>query len=196
VLLDNQVNLKAPHLGTLLEKKGLQWKAYAEGYPGNCFLGMKKGKYVRKHVPFLSFIDVQNSKERCGRVQNAESFFRDVKARALPEYSLFVPDLDHDGHDTSVRESSQWFSDTFGGVLQDSAIMKDTLFIITYDESERYLGSNQIYTVMIGANSRAGFKVNSQITHYSVLRMIEEIFDLGSLNQNDFSAVKVPDFWE
>src|SRR6202011_5744675 len=43
----------------------LNWKNYAEDYPasptaGRPFLGDRKGRYVRKHVPFLSFRSVQD----------------------------------------------------------------------------------------------------------------------------------------
>ena len=134
VVLDNQVNLDARHLGDLLEEKGLSWKVYAEDYPGNCFLGMTKRKYARKHVPFLSFKNVQSSASRCDRIQNSDSFFQDVKNHTLPSFSLWVPNLDHDGHDTNVRFASQWFSDQFGGLLQDQSLMKDTLFVITFDD--------------------------------------------------------------
>src|SRR5262249_29701624 len=59
---DGNVDLDQRHIGDLLEAKGLQWKVYAEGYPGGCFLGARAGSYVRKHVPFLSFKSVQNDK--------------------------------------------------------------------------------------------------------------------------------------
>ena len=43
----------------------INWKNYAEDYPASPtaqkpFLGARSGKYVRKHVPFLSFREVQN----------------------------------------------------------------------------------------------------------------------------------------
>jgi phospholipase C len=193
---DGEVNLNRSHLGDLLEAKHFGWKAYAEGYPGFCFLGMKKGAYVRRHVPFLSFTNVQTSKERCARIVNADQFFVDYRAGALPEYSLFVPDLKHDGHDTGVEYAGKWFASTFGPILSDSRLMKDTLFIVTFDESESYFGPNRIYTAMIGANVRSGIKVEQKFGHYSILAMIEDLFHLGSLNRMDRTAPKVPDLWQ
>ncbi|NDG83890.1 MAG: hypothetical protein EBX52_02505 [Proteobacteria bacterium] len=193
---DGEINLDRPHLGDLLEAKGLQWKVYAEGYPGNCFLGMRSGKYVRRHVPFLSFTNVQRLKERCARVVNANQFSSDLQAGALPEYSLYVPDLNHDGHDTGVEFAGQWFDSAFGALFADSSRMAGTLFVITFDESESYFGSNRIFTAFLGANVRPGLKVGDPVGHYSVLALIEELFHLGSLNRQDRTAAKIPDIWQ
>src|SRR5262245_50056684 len=38
------VDLSETHIGDLIEAKGKNWRVYAEGYPGNCFLGKKMGK--------------------------------------------------------------------------------------------------------------------------------------------------------
>src|SRR5262249_5121583 len=44
---DANVDLDVKHIGDLLEDAGKTWKVYAEGYPGNCFLGARAGNYVR-----------------------------------------------------------------------------------------------------------------------------------------------------
>lgn len=80
---DKNITLDERHLGDLLEEKGLNWKVYAEGFPGNCFLG-NKGKYVRKHVPFISFKNIQDSPERCARIVNSAEFKADVAQNTLP----------------------------------------------------------------------------------------------------------------
>jgi len=193
---DGEINLSRPHLGDLLEAKGLQWKVYAEGYPGNCFLPMRSGKYVRRHVPFLSFTNVQRSKERCARIVNADGFSGDLQAGKLPEYSLYVPDLDHDGHDTGVEFAGKWFESAFGPVFSNAAIMESTLFVVTFDESESWFGSNRVYTVLLGANVRSGLKIGDPVSHYSVLALIEDLFRLGNLNRQDRTAAKIPDIWQ
>src|SRR5262245_10182287 len=50
---DGDYDLDVRHLGNLLEEKGLRWKVYAEGYPGNCRLDTRIGPYVRRHLPFI-----------------------------------------------------------------------------------------------------------------------------------------------
>jgi hypothetical protein len=188
VLLDGRVDLNERHLGDLLREKGLSWKAYAEGYPGNCFLGMRSGDYVRKHVPFLSFLSVSRNPTECAKVVNALEFFSDLAKGQLPAYSMFVPDLRNDGHDTGPEHSARWFEAQFGRVLSDPAFLGETLVIVTYDESESYLSKNQIYTVILGANTAPGMRVSSRIDHYSILALIEEGLGLGNLGRGDRAA--------
>ncbi len=196
VLLDGEYNLNSNHLGTLLSRKGLTWKAYAEGYPGNCYLGKRSGKYVRKHVPFLSFIDVQNNPSECAKVVNANQFYADAQTGSLPAYSMFVPDLNHDGHDTDANQASSWFASAFGTILADQKIMSETLFVITYDETESYFGTNRVFTLLIGANVKAGTVVNTPVNHYSILRLVEDQFGLGNLGLYDSRATPIPDIWQ
>lgn len=196
VRLDSEVNLNARHLGDLFEEKGLNWAAYAEDYPGGCFTRMTRGKYARKHVPFLSFRNVQRDPVRCARIRDGNQFFRDFEAGTLPEYSFFTPNLDQDGHDTDARHAAEWFQNRFAGVLNDARFMKDTLFLVTYDESEHYFQPNRILTFLVGANVRPGLQVKERVDHYTFLRMIEDVFGLGSLNLNDLKASRLPGVWQ
>ncbi len=193
---DGEANLEGNQLGDLLNKKGLTWKAYAEDYPGNCFLGMTSGKYARKHVPFLSFKSVQNSASECAKVVNANEFAKDLSNQKLPNLSYYVPNLNHDGHDTNITVADQWLSQTFGDKIADPNFMKDTLIVITFDESELFFSSsNQIYTVFVGANVTPGATVTSPTSHYSILKTIEDNFALGDLGRNDAKTPSVLGIW-
>src|SRR5205085_10799826 len=95
------LSLDAAHLGDLLEAHGTSWKTYAEGYPGGCFLGVQAGAYVRPHVPFLSFSDVQRDPARCAaRIVPASQLDLDPQHRHLPRFARYLPDPEHDGPDT------------------------------------------------------------------------------------------------
>ena len=111
---DGNVDLDVRHVGDLLEARGLKWKVYAEGYPGGCRLDSRIGPYVRKHVPFISFKNVQGDPDRCARIVNASRLFDDIAAGTLAEYSLYVPDRNNDGHDTDVGFADRWLGITFG----------------------------------------------------------------------------------
>ena len=193
---DAPVNLNGNHIGNLLEAKGLTWKTYAEDLPSNCFLDKSQNKYARKHVPFLSFTNVQKFPNECAKVVEGAQFFIDQKANALPNYSLYIPNLNHDGHDTNADEASKWFSDAFNALLSDSQFMKDTLFVVTFDESDHYAGPNQIYTVLLGANITPGAIVDVKTSHYSILKMIEDQFLLGNLGRKDADAIPITGIWK
>ena len=127
------VTLDVPHLGDLLESRGRTWKVYVEGYPGASFLGPRSSTYVRRHVPFLSFKNIQDDAGRCQRIVNATVLGDDIRSGALPDYALYVPDLKHSGHDTGVSAADRWLSETFGPLLRNQHFMENMLFIVTFD---------------------------------------------------------------
>src|SRR5690606_31411945 len=109
-------------------------RAYAEDYPGKCYLGMISGAYCRRHVPFLSFKDVQESPEKCAKVVNGKQYFSDLQRGTLPQVSFYIPNNRNNGHDTNVEYASQWLEKTFGKVFSDPAVLGKHLFILTFDE--------------------------------------------------------------
>jgi hypothetical protein len=193
----------------------LDWKNYAENYPSGVqpYLDASKGKYARKHVPFLSFEKIQ--KESYGNVvsvdtkdpHNAfvtavEMFRKDPKKFPLPRYMFYTPNLDDDGHDPfynsgkGLQKGSRWL-ETF---LQtwfpwDQKEMKGTLLIVTYDESEGDDKNDRIYTVFLGDMVK-NQTVNKEYNHYSVLRTIEDNFSLPQLNSGDSNAAPITEAWK
>jgi hypothetical protein len=187
-------DLDVRHIGDLLEESGKDWRVYAEGFPGNCFLGAKVGKYVRKHVPFLSYVNVQTDAERCAKVVNATEFEKDVSRGELRDFSYYVPDLNNDGHDTGVKFADQWLRKRFSSLLSDPVFMKDTLFIVTFDEGALFR-RNKIFTVFLGSQVKSGIKVSTEYNHYSLLRTLEEVFQIGTLGEKDSKAQAIHEIW-
>ncbi len=188
------VTLDIAHIGDLLEAKGKTWKVYAEGYPGNCFLGAWAGAYARKHVPFLSYKNVQTDAKRCANVVEAGALDADAAAGALPDYSLYIPDNNDNGHDTGVAFADAWLKKAFGPRLKDAAFMKDLLFVVTFDEG-RYT-DNRVYTALVGAAVKPGAVSNVRSGHYDLLRTIEDVLGLGTLGKNDAKARAIDGIWD
>ena len=191
---DKPVDLPDNHIGDLLEEVKKDWKIYAEGYPGNCFLGTTSGDYVRKHVPFLSFTNVQKNPARCAKVVEAKQFFEDFKNNKLPEFSMYIPDLNNDGHDTGVSYGDKWFKQHFDSILHSTQLPKDLLVVVTFDEGTS--AKNQIYTLFFGANVAPGVVSAKPNNFYTLLKTYEEELDLGSLNKNDLNAQRIDDVWK
>ncbi|MBC7419813.1 MAG: hypothetical protein H7328_03710 [Bdellovibrio sp.] len=189
---DKNIDLDAQHIGDLLEAKGLTWKAYVEGFPGNCFLGAASEKYARKHVPFLSFKNVTTNPARCKNIVNAEQLDLDVQSNNLPNYSIYIPDISNDGHESGVSFADAYMSKKFGPLLQDHKFMSQMLFVLTFDESGNH-NNNQIYTTLYGDSVVAGAKTENAYTHYSILKTIETAWGLGSLNKKDATTSSISD---
>ncbi|MBS1962954.1 MAG: hypothetical protein JST04_12115 [Bdellovibrionales bacterium] len=195
VRTDSNVNIDAKHVGDLLEAAGMNWKIYLEGYPGNCFTGARSGQYARKHNPFVSFKNVQTDPARCNRhLVGAGEVDRDIQAGTLPEFSVYVPDLQNDGHDTGVAYADRWFGNVFGAFARNPKFMKDMLVIATFDESS-LTGGNRIYTALYGDSVVGGSVSKAPATHYSILRLVEDAFGLGNLGASDRSANRITGIW-
>src|SRR6202171_3585458 len=131
-LADMQVNFPNDALHKTIADRliaaDLDFKQYVEELPeGTCPWNMsgqhvsdKRGNYVRRHVPFLSFREVQE--KWCDRVVRVDSgksdnFFAQDAKKGLVAYSFYSPNMNHDGHDTSVQVAGAWvkkfLDDTF-----------------------------------------------------------------------------------
>ena len=65
----------------------------------------------RSHVPFLSFREVQQ--KWCDRVirvdsSKSDNFFVQDARKGLVAYSLYSPNMNHDGHDTNAAVAGAW----------------------------------------------------------------------------------------
>jgi len=191
---DGSVDLKVQHIGNLLEAKGLDWKSYAEDYPGKCFKNDKSG-YVRKHSPFISYTNVQSSPAECAKIVPSTQFDVDAKAGTLPAYSFYSPNLDDDGHDTDVNFADAWVKKTFSAYLADPAFMADTLFVITFDEDSGS-DANTIYTLMCSPSIVPGTLITSSYNHYNLLRTVEDEFGLGTFGLEDAKVTSITGIWK
>jgi hypothetical protein len=194
-------------IADLLEAKGLTWRQYAEAYPGGCYRGEVAGVlYGRKHVPFLSFDSIAKGPSRCASIVSAAEFDR----RNLPNFAFYSPDMCHDGHDlcangfdrvkSAVRsvpgarylgiappklaQSARWLKGFLEPILADPVVRKDTLVVVTFDESLTE-DENHIYTVFLGDMVRPGARIDGCHDHYDLLRTVEENFGLGTLGRED-----------
>ena len=192
---DKNVDLTSNHIGDLLESNNKDWHVYAEGYPENCFIQARAGDYVRKHNPFLSFTNVSRNPQRCAKITNEKNFFSDFKNNLLAEFTMYIPNMKNDGHDTSIDFAGMWLTKNFGDLLSEPEALKDTLFVISFDESDSRAKNNQIYTVFVGKNIVKG-SVNKQLlNHYAILKMIEDEFNLANLGRYDATAPKIENIW-
>ncbi len=196
VFHDFPVNLDAKHIGDLIEEKGKSWKIYLEDYPGDCFMGSSSGKYVRKHNPFISMKNIQQNSTRCtSHLVNAMALQADIQSGNLPDFSIYVPNMDHDGHDTGVAYADRWFSSTFSPLIQDRHFIQDLLLITTFDERES-AGKNQIYTAFYGDSVLPGARFVNRADHYSLLRLAEDALGLGGLGKKDAQAALITGIWK
>jgi acid phosphatase len=193
---DSNIDLDAVNLADRLDAKKKTWKIYADDYPGGCFLKARSGKYARKHVPLLSFTDVTGDPARCANIVDSSQLAADAKAGALPDFSMYIPNLNHDGHDTGPEFADKWYAQTFGPLIEDPAFMRGLLIVTTFDEDEDAGGDNRVYTSLYGAGVLRGAVSAIRYDHYSLTRLIEDAFGLSTLGRKDATASPIEDVWQ
>ncbi|HXJ85622.1 MAG TPA: alkaline phosphatase family protein [Candidatus Binatia bacterium] len=189
---------------------GLDFKQYVEELPpGSCpwnvsglHLADKRGDYVRRHVPFLSFRGIQE--KWCDHVipvdsAKADNYFTQDAKKGLVAYSFYSPNMNHDGHDTNTQVAGAWVKKFLEESFPEK-LRKGTLVVVTFDESGGN-EDNRIYTVFLGdmvkpANQQDPAVLGKYYTHYSVLRTIEDNFGLQPLTANDRVAQPITEIWK
>lgn len=208
-------DLEGTTLVDLLETAGVTWKVYAENLPAPpCFTGEESGDglYVRRHEPYISFRNIQTNRARCERIVNAAQLQADLAQGTLPQYSLYVPNLQNSGHDTplwdprawvqrllgrnpGLANTDAWLSGFLSPLLENPSFTRNTLLVVTFDENEGTEG-NQIYTAFVGPMVRPGITNGSRYNHYSFLRTIEDNYGIGTLGREDATAKPICCVWK
>ncbi|OLN87305.1 putative acid phosphatase 1 [Colletotrichum chlorophyti] len=183
----------------LLAWRGLSWKAYMEDIPGPGYLaaasdgqtGNGKWDYVRKHNPFASFDSINLNGSRLLRIQGFDDWEVDFEKKQVPQYAFMVPNMMHDGHNTTLEYATKWARDFLKPMLSKDAFKERTLIVLTYDEAEDHQKPNQIATLLLGSAVPAylkGTEDRTFYTHYSTISTVEYNWETPNLGRYDVGA--------
>lgn len=183
-------DLTAPNLATSLADAGRTFAGYSEGLPSVGFRGDSSGSYVRRHNPWASFTNVPDDANR------PFSDFPTADFAALPTVSIVVPNLQDDMHDGTVAAGDAWLAANIDGYAR-WATAHNSLLIVTFDEGPPALpvATAPIATIFVGAGVRPGLTSDQRIDHYSLLRMLEDMYSLPHLGEAA-AADPIVGLWE
>ena len=164
-----------PNLATQLEAKGRTWKSYLEDLPRPCFKGAFAGAYAKKHDPFAYWASTD-----CRRRVPFTALERDLRHGTLPDFALVVPNLCHDMHDCGVAVGDRFLAGLVPRLLK--GIGSRGYLVLTFDEgSSSARGGGRIATIVAGPDAVRAHALGAPVTHYGVLRTIEDTFGLAHL---------------
>lgn len=144
-----------------------------------CFTGAENNDtsntddgYMRKHEPFISYINIQNNFNRCKNIVNSSHLAADLQH--MPDVSFYIPNQINDGHNGELEErtvnANAFLSKMLGTdpktgePLPDAAsapfqqfMAQDGLLIITFDEPSVTGNPDEtIYTMFAGKMVQSG----------------------------------------
>jgi phosphatidylinositol-3-phosphatase len=173
-----------PNLATELRNKGLSFTGFSEDLPSVGYQGCHSNGYYRKHSPWTNFTDVPSQVN-----QPLTSFPKDFSK--LPTVSFVIPNINHDMHNGTIQAADHWLKTNIDPYVK-WAKTHNSLLIVTWDEDD-FTKINRIPTFMVGPMVKKGH-YQERISHYNVLRTIEEIYGLPLLG-NSQKAKPIDNIW-
>ncbi|HEY3929984.1 MAG TPA: alkaline phosphatase family protein [Candidatus Koribacter sp.] len=177
----------------------ISWKLYAESIPYAGYTGDRVSDpsspyygYDPHHNPPLWYSDVGRSHAQAAQQLNMvpfTQFVTDLGNNALPQYSIIIPDDNHDAHDGTPAEADTWLqTNVFTPLLSQPFFQPggDGLLIITFDNGDDD-GAAPVYTAVIGPKIKPGYVSNTLFHHQDALLTILQ--SLGISAHPGFSAV-------
>jgi phosphatidylinositol-3-phosphatase len=196
-IASNCTSCHRPHRNLVdqLERDGISWRAYMEGMPRPCYRGAFHGRYAKKHNPFAYLDTIMERTRRCAKVVPGSRLQDDVDAGNLPEFVFVTPDLCNDTHDCSVRHGDRYLSRLLPPLIEQ--LGPDGFLFLTWEEGSTNRGccsgtarGGRVPVVIAGPDVKKGTRPRTALSHYSLLRTIEDFFGLGHLRLAGASSTR------
>jgi Phosphoesterase family len=182
--------------------KPLSWRTYAESMPESC-TRTNVGEYVARHnpavyypgdAPACALFDLPSGSPASGALASA------LTAGTLPSYSLLIPNLCNDGHNSCTGVPRVVEQDIMIGAWMPAILASPDyqsghlLVVITADTSQSAANGNLLATILVSPDVPAGTTATARFDHYSLLRLDEELLGLTPLANAATAADMAPAF--
>jgi len=163
--------LPAGGVGNQLTDAGISWKAYMEGFTGDCF--NSPYPYALKHNP-LAY-----SGGGCpANVVPMTDLATDLNGDT-PQLSWITPGLCNDGHDCGVRAADRWLAQVVPQITSSSAWQQDGVLFITWDESSA--GDSRVALLVVSPSLRG--QISMPLDHFSLSATISDQLSVPRLGE-------------
>ena len=187
--------VSATNIADQVETSGRSWKAYMEDMPAPCYMGAASGNYAMKHDPFVYYTDIRNHAARCAaHVLPFTQFGVDMSSGQVPNFVWITPNMCSDTHDCPVSTGDAWLQRVVPSITGSAAFRNGGVLFITWDEGSTNAGccgdawGGHVATLVISPKSISGFRSKIAENHYSLLRTIEDGFNLAHLGAAGWSS--------
>lgn len=165
------------NIASQLTDAGLTFTGFAEDLPSTGYVGCESGKYSRKHNPWVNWSALPATAN-----QPLKAFPTDYSK--LPALSFVIPNQDLGTESGSIARDDAWLKENIGGYAA-WAQQNNSLLIITWDHGGDV--GTRIPTIITGQKVVPG-GYPEKITHYNVLRTLQEAFALPATEASRTAA--------
>ena len=187
----------APTIVDRLEAAGMSWKAYMEDMPSNCYSN-NSGSYMAIHNPFIYFSHIINSPAECARVVPAGAsdsvLLSDLSSTSTaPNFMWLTPNNCNDMWGCSTSTGDTYLSNLIPQIMNSQVFKTQRAGIfITWDEGTT---SGHIPGIWAGPAVKPSYASGVTYNHYSVLKTLENLWNMPSLTTNDAGASAMTEFF-
>lgn len=152
---------------------------YADAMPRPCATA-NAGRYAVRHNPWAYFV---SERADCARHDlPLDALPGAIRAGALPNAGMLVPDVCNDAHDCSLATADRWFRTWMGRIEAGPDWRSGRLAVVlTADEDDKHSG-NTVLTV-VAHPSLHGKVVATRLDHYSLARLYAEVTGTAPLGR-------------
>lgn len=158
---DGYFQLPSVGIGQELSARGISWRAYMEGFTGDCF--RSPYPYSLKHNPFAYYGGACPP-----NVVPMDQLGIDLTV-STPRFSWITPGLCNDGHDCPLSTTDHWLAGVVPQITASAAWQDGGVLFITWDEANTV--TNQVATLVVRPNVDT-HRITANATHYSLLATI------------------------
>ncbi len=200
----------------LLKRSNVSWKYYVETVPapaGSRTGGLNYPDPKKYNIwnPLPGFKAIRDNPALMAHLVDQKEYYRDLKHGTLPEVSWLVPadqDSEHPPEPAAPVAQGMWYVTRLINALMRSRYWNDSVVFLTWDDYGGFYDHEpppqvdafgygpRVPTIVISPFARPG-----HISHYtydftSILKFIEERFDLPSLTWRDKHADDMRDCFD
>jgi len=204
-----------------LARKKISWKYYVE--PGTHYVEPGKPGVGPKPVPtphprspqqftlwnpLPAFKSIRDNPAQMARIVGTEEYFRDLSQGTLPDVCWLIPNSADSEHPPQSPQQGMWYVTKLVNALMKSPYWKDSVVFLTWDDYGGFYDhvfprqidafgyGPRVPMIVISPFAKAGY-----ISHYtydftSVIKFIEERWDLGHLTARDDLAGDMRDVFD
>ncbi len=191
-----------PTIFDRLQDRGVSWKFYVQNYdptinfrnPGT---GNRSSQVI--WVPLLNFPRFLDDPELASHIVDLEEYFSDLKNGTLPAVAYIAPSGTSE-HPPAHPRSGMRFVRTLINELTRSAYWDKSAFLLTYDdwggwydhvpppEVDAYGYGFRVPALLVSSLARRGFTDSTVLDYTSILKFIEENWEIEPLAARDAKA--------
>lgn len=194
-----------PTIFDRLEERGISWKFYVQNYdPSITYRNLVGGNLGSQviWVPLLNYARYIDDPELFGHIVDLDEYFKDLQNGTLPAVAFITPSGPSE-HPPGSVQSGQRFVRGLIQSLKASDVWQNSAFLLTYDDwggwydhvpppqVDQYGYGFRVPALLVSPYARRGYIDSTTLDYTSILRFIEENWDLEPLATRDANASSI-----